>query len=135
MAKKKYIETPELLWQYFLDYIKNEQDNPMYKIEYVGRDGNTVKTPLETPITFEGFECYLADREVINDLGDYVSNKDGKYSEYSTIITRIQKNCFTHNFKGASVGLFNANLIAKKLGLIDKQEHNIKAEPRVFNLD
>lgn len=130
MAKKKYIETPSHLWELFKAYVKHEAENPMYKVEYVGRDGSKEKTPLETPITFEGFECYLADEGVINDLGDYQSNKDGRYSEYATIITRITKNCFVHNFKGASVGLFNANLIAKKLGLIEKTENqtNLKVE-------
>jgi hypothetical protein len=98
----------------------------MFKTEYVGKDGNLVKTPLETPITFEGFECYLQDQGIINDLGDYSSNKDGRYSEYATIITRIKQNCFVHNFKGASVGLFNANIIARKLGLVDKKETEMK---------
>lgn len=117
MAKHKYIETPEKLWELFLDYVLNEKNNPMYKQEYVGKDGRVEKTPLETPITFEGFECYLSDINVISDLGHYEMNKDGRYTEYVTIVTRIKKNCFVHNFKGASVGLFNANLIARKLGI------------------
>ena len=124
MGKHKYIETPELLWQYFCDYIAHERNNPMFKTEYVGKDGNEVRTPLETPITFEGFECYLADEGIITHLSDYSANKEGIYKEYSTIITRIKQNCFVHNFKGASVGLFNANIIAKKLGLIDKREND-----------
>ena len=99
----------------------------MHKVEYVGKDGEKVLTPLETPITFEGFECYLADEGVIRDLGDYAKNKDGNYTDYSPIITRIRQNCFVHNFKGASVGIFNANIIAKKLGLIEKQQTEIKA--------
>jgi len=122
MAKHKYIETPEKLWELFESYVLHEKQNPMYKTEYVGKDGRTELTPLETPITFEGFECYLEDKGIINDLGDYASNKNEKYSEYSTIITRIKRNCFVHNFKGASVGLFNANIIAKKLGLSEKVE-------------
>jgi len=81
---------------------------------------------------FEGFECYLEDRGIINDLGDYSKNKEQRYTEYAPIITRIQKNCFVHNYKGAAVGLFNANLIAKKLGLIDKQQHEIKYEQPLF---
>ena len=121
----KYIETPEKMWDYFCEYVKHERDNPMYKVEYVGRDGNTVRTPLETPITFEGFECWLADKNIIKDLGEYSANTNGNYSDYSTIITRIRQNCFVHNFKGASVGLFNANLIAKKLGLIEKTEAQV----------
>ena len=118
----KYIESPEKLLEYFKDYVKHEFANPMTKREYVGRDGVPVDKPLETPITFDGFECYLADKEIINDLGDYVSNKGDKYGDYSTIITRIQKNCYVHNYKGAAVGLFNPSLIARKLGLTDKQE-------------
>jgi len=133
-GNSKYIETPEKLWEYFKDYVKHEQENPMYKVEYVGRDGAKEKTPLETPITFIGFECYLADREIINDLGDYRKNDDNRYADYAPIITRITNNCFAQNFKGASVGLFNANIIARKLGLVEKQQTEIKAEPRVFNI-
>lgn len=135
MAKHKYIETPERLWELFTEYVEHERSNPMYRVEYVGKDGERVNTPLQVPITFEGFECWLADKGEIADLGHYVSNRDGQYEEYVTIITRIRNNCFAQNFKGASVGLFNANIIARKLGLTDKQEISDVREPRVFKLD
>ena len=122
MGKHKYIETPEKLWELFEEYVLHEKQNPMYKTEYVGKDGRTELTPLETPITFEGFECYLMDKGIIGDLGHYSSNLNKAYTEYLPIITRIRKNCFVHNFRGASVGLFNANIIAKKLGLSEKVE-------------
>ena len=123
MAKPKYIESPERLWELFTQYVEHERKSPLFKREYVGKDGVEVDTPLQVPITFEGFECYLWDLGIINDLGDYSSNKNDKYSEFSTIIIRIRQNCFVQNFKGASVGLFNPNIIAKKLGLIDKTEN------------
>lgn len=123
MAKHKYIETPDKLWELFCDYISHEKEHPMFKREYVGKDGDPVDTALQVPITFEGFECWLADERVIQDLGDYSSDKQERYKEYATIITRIRKNCFAQNFKGAAVGLFHANLIAKKLGLVDKTEN------------
>ena len=122
MAKHKYIQTPEILWEYFKAYVKHESDNPMIKVEYAGKDGEQRNTPLETPITFEGFECYLADQEIITDLGHYSANTDGAYDDYRTIITRVKNNCFVHNYKGAAVGLFNANLIARKLGIKDNNE-------------
>jgi len=131
--KEKYIESPSKLWLLFKEYVLFEFNNPMYKVEYVGKDGRIERTPLETPITFEGFECYLADKDIINDLGDYASNKGGAYESYSTIITRITKNCFVHNFKGASVGLFNPNIIAKKLGLVEKTQTDLKVEQPLFN--
>jgi hypothetical protein len=129
MAKKKYIETPEKMWELFEEYVKHENNNPMYKREYVGKDGNEVDTPLQVPITFEGFECYLADKGIIEDLGKYSANTDNAYNEFVTIITRIRRNCFVQNFKGASVGLFNANLVAKKLGLISKVEQTNIEQP------
>ena len=125
--KQKYIETPEKLWELFESYVQHEINNPMFKREYAGKDGETKDTPLAVPITFEGFECYLWDAGIISHLSDYSANKDGKYQAYSTIITRIRQNCFVQNFKGASVGLFNANIIAKKLGLVEKiQEDGTK---------
>jgi hypothetical protein len=120
--KEKYIKTPDELWNLFENYVKHEADSPMFKVEYVGKEGEQVNTALMVPITFEGFECYLADLDIIQDLGDYSMDKDERYSEYATIITRVRKNCFVQNFKGAAVGLFNANLVAKKLGLVDKQD-------------
>jgi len=129
MAKHKYIETPEKLWQLFEAYVLHERNNPMFKTEYVGKDGEKVQTPLETPITFEGFECYLSANNVIEDLGKYSANTDNAYTEYVTIITRIRKNCYVHNFKGAAVGLFNPSLIARKLGLTDKSEVVHKEQP------
>jgi hypothetical protein len=133
MGRYKLIESPEKMWQLFCDYVISERDNPMHKVEYVGKDGKMVLTPLQVPITFEGFECYLADREIINDLGDYSKNDDNRYTEYAPIITRIRKNCFVNNFKGAAVGLFNPNLIAKKLGLIDKQDIKTDTTYRLVN--
>ncbi len=121
-GRPKNIKTPEILWQLFEDYVKHEADNPMYKVEYVGKEGRVERTPLETPITFLGFEVWLANNDYIQQLSDYVANIDGRYSEFTTILTRIRNCCYVHNFKGASVGLFNANIIARKLGLTEKQE-------------
>lgn len=133
MGRHKNIETPEILWELFCDYVKHEKENPWLKVEYVGRDGDQVKTPLQVPITFEGFECYVADQDIIQDLSHYSANTDGAYDEFRTIITRIRNNCFSQNYKGAAVGLFNANLVAKKLGLVDKKD--IKASVTSYDVD
>jgi hypothetical protein len=134
MGKRKYIETPEKLWEYFKDYVLHEKNNPMYKVEYVGKEARTEYKPLETPITFEGFECWLADKNIIEHLSDYSANTKGIYDDYSTIITRIKSNCYVHNFKGAAVGLFNANIIARKLGMIEKIETDNKHELKEFTV-
>lgn len=132
--KQKYIETPEKLWALFLQYVEHEKNNPMLKREYVGKDGDPVDTKLQVPITFEAFECYVADLDIVQDLGDYSKNDDGRYESYAPIITRIRKNCFAQNFKGAAVNLFNASLIAKKLGIAEKIDTNITSVA-ILNID
>ena len=134
VGRPNKIESPEVLWQYFRDYIEYAKNNPMYKIEYVGKEGREEFKSLAIPITFEGFECYLADQDIIQDLGDYASNKNDRYSEFSTIITRIRKNCFVNNFNGAAVGLFSPNIIARKLGLKEQVEQTNVEQP-LFKLD
>lgn len=133
--KQKYIETPEKLWELFLAYVEEEKNNPMLKREYVGKDGEPVDTKLQVPIIFEGFECYVANLGIIEDLGDYSKNKDDRYKSYAPIITRIRNNCFSQNFKGAAVGLFNANLIAKKLGIAEKIEQSINSSVSILSID
>lgn len=38
------------------------------------------------------------------------------------VLSRIERVIETQQFEGACVGAFNANIIARKLGLADKQE-------------
>ena len=126
--KPKLIETPEKLLELFKEYVKHESENPMHRIDYVGKDGKQVKTPLETPVTFDGFEVYLFQKGIISDLGHYSRNKDERYSEYVPIIAYIRKHCYIHNFKGAAVKLFDPNLIARKLGIKDSSDVTTNGE-------
>jgi hypothetical protein len=126
--KPKLIETPERLLELFKEYVKHESENPMHRIDYVGKEGKQVKTPLETPVTFDGFEVYLFQNGIISDLGHYSRNKDSRYSEYVPIIAYIRKHCYIHNFKGAAVKLFDPNLIARKLGIKESTDVTTNGE-------
>jgi hypothetical protein len=126
MGRTKLIEHPEDLIAYFKEYQDYCKANPVMKEDYVGKDAMRVYRELERPLTWVGFECYLSDKEIINDLGDYESNKDGRYEDYATIISRIKKYIENDQFTGATVGIYNHNIIARKLGLVDKQESKLE---------
>lgn len=126
VGQPRKIESPEKLWDLFLAYVQKTQENPWLKVEYVGQKAEKVVIPLAKPITFEGFECYLFDTIGVSDIGQYASNRDGRYPEYVTIIKTIRQNCFQQNFEGAAVGAFNANLIARKLGIKDQVDSEVK---------
>jgi hypothetical protein len=109
--------------------------NPYRVQDYVGKDGQMVYRDKQRPLTFAGFEKWLALEDVINDLGDYEKNRNGAYSDYSPIITRIRKICNGEILEGASAGVYNAMIASKVAGLVEKSEQTIKEEPRVFKVD
>jgi hypothetical protein len=130
----KYIQTPKELWKLFEEYMAWIADNPYKVQDYVGKDGEMVYREKQRPLTFIGFEKYLALEGVISDLGDYEKNKNGSYNDYSPILTRIKKICNGEILEGASAGVYNAMIASKVAGLVEKQEQTIKEEPRVFKI-
>jgi len=47
--------------------------------------------------------------------------KDGE-KDFNTVIDQIEQTIYNQKFQGASGNLLNANIIARDLGLVDKQE-------------
>lgn len=127
MAKKKYIDTPEKLWELFTAYKKEVKSNPISKNGFAGKDADEVFFKLERPLTMEGFECYVYDQDIINDLGDYFSNKDSKYADYSTICSRIRKEIRADQISGGMAGIYNPSITQRLNGLTEKiQEDGTK---------
>lgn len=126
MAKHKYIKTPEELWKYFEEYTAWCKNNPRRKEDYVGKDAHRVMRQLERPLTWVGFECYLNDCDIISSLASYEDNAGDSYVEYLPIISRIKRYIETDQFEGATVGQYNPNIIARKLGLVEKTENTNK---------
>ena len=48
-----------------------------------------------------------------------------KRKDYSEIITRIKSLFFAQKFEGAAAEFLNPNIIARELGLAEKQDHTI----------
>jgi hypothetical protein len=133
MAKHKYIETPEKMWELFLEYAKEVKENPRKKHTFVGKDGNSEYELLERPLTLEGFKCYCYD--LIGCVEQYFTNQDNAYTEYLGICSRIKENIRRDQIEGGMVGQYNPSITQRLNGLADKLEHEVKAEPRVFNID
>ena len=124
MAKHKYIETPEKMWELFEAYKKDVKNNPRHVYDYVGRDGEQVMKPLERPLTMEGFELYVADIDRMpNDLSYYFANTDNKYAEYSAICSRIKKAIRRDQIEGGMVGQYNASITQRLNGLAEKTQN------------
>lgn len=133
MGKPKYIETPEKMWELFLEYRKEVKENPRIKIEYVGKDGVRVETPIERPLILVGFFAFCHDK--IGCVHQYFKNQDGLYDDYMPIITRIRDEIRNEQIDGGMSGSYNPNLTARINGLYDKQEITTTSTIQLLNND
>jgi len=132
MGKRKYIESPEVMWQHFLLYKDHVKKNPIIVKDWVGKDATDVFREKERPLTIDGFECWCYDNDIISDLSNYFANSDNKYAEYSTICTRIRKAVRTDQIEGGMAGIYNPSITQRLNGLVDKSEITQKQEQPIF---
>ena len=130
----KYIETPEKMWELFQAYVKSVKLNPRTKTEYVGRNGDKVKTPLETPLTFIGFDNFVFNCEGIKSKGvqQYFVNQDELYNDYISICARIKGAIRQDQIEGGMVGQYNPSITQRLNGLTEKVEQTNIEKP-IFN--
>lgn len=114
------VETPEKMWELFLEYAKEVKNNPRVKVEYVGREGERVETPLERPLTMEGFETYCYEK--VGVIEQYFKNQESLYDEYIPICRAIRKTIRTDQIEGGMVGQYNASITQRLNGLTEKVE-------------
>lgn len=118
---KKEFETPEDLYLKFEAYKKDVNDNPWIKYEVVKSGdftGQLLPVPNQRPYTLRGFAvfCNMSFQGILN-----YGNMPG-YEDYFDVYSKIENECTNQKFDGATVGAFNANIIARDLGLTEKSD-------------
>lgn len=132
MGKRKYIETPEKMWEYFETYKKWVKENPIQVQDYVGKDAEMVYRTKERPLTIDGFECWCYDNEIISDLSQYFANTEQRYTDYQTICSRIRKAVRTDQIEGGMAGIYNPSITQRLNNLTEKTENTIITEQPLF---
>lgn len=134
MAKHKYIETPERLYEMWEAYKLQVKSNPRYKYVMAQKTGEMVKEPLECPLTQVGFEafCYAKFNVSVN---SYFDNRDKAYDEYSTICIRIVNERKDDQITGGMVGQYNASITQRLNGLSENVNSTVKTEQPLFGND
>lgn len=126
----KNIETPDKLWEHFDNYRKDVKKKPIIVKDWVGKDATDVYREKERPLTIEGFECWCYENGIINDLGDYFSNKNNSYSDYSTICMRIKKVIRQDQIEGGMAGIYNPSITQRLNNLVEKTEDVTPQQPK-----
>lgn len=130
MAKKKYIETPEKMWELFEAYREEVKSNPRTRHVFVGKDGISDYERLERPLTYEGFKehCYQQGLTI----NHYFENTNNAYSEYCDVCSRIKGVIRQDQIEGGMVGQYNPSITQRLNGLTDKSE--VKTDVNIQSL-
>lgn len=123
---------PESLLEKANEYFNWCLENPLMeatiqkiKVNGVGEEIKMVNLPKMRPFTLQGF-CNFAEI-VIQTFHNYENpNTDKEITEeqkdFLEVTTRIRGIIENQQFEGAAAGFLNPNIIARKLGLVDRKD-------------
>lgn len=122
-GRKPIFETPEKLWDACEQYLEAVENNPLTAAELVKYQGEAkiATVPKMRAMTIAGLCIYL---DISQDTWfEYCKRKD-----YAEVTTRVDQIIRDQKFCGAAAELLNPNIIARDLGLRDKQDHEMTGE-------
>ncbi len=126
-GQPKRIPDSETLWSWFEEYLFWNEQHPVEKMDFKGRDADEVTYKIERPLSWVNFKTYLYKNHGIgfSTMEDYKANKNDVYAEYSEIIRVIDGIIFGQQYDGAATGVYQQNIVARRLGLSDKTDAKV----------
>lgn len=111
-GRGKKFETPQDLFDSCAEYFQWIEENPIWSVKPMNSNGEIVDHPVQHPrvMTIRGLCSFL---DISPDTWSNYKHRDN----YSDIVGRIEGYIYDYKLAGAAAGLFNANIIARELGL------------------
>jgi hypothetical protein len=118
-GRKPIFESPEDLWAAASEYFEWVEANPLYEDKVTSFQGVNTHEPMAKmrAMTITGLCIFL-------DISAQAWSEYKQREGFGEITTRVDEIIRTQKFEGASADLLNPNIIARDLGLADKQETN-----------
>ncbi|MGR9413160.1 DNA-packaging protein [Rhizobium leguminosarum] len=109
--------TPDQLWKGCSEYFEWVEKNPLQESQAFAYQGEVKiqQIPKMRAMTITGLCIFL-------DIATVTWNEYRTKEGFSNVTTRAEDIIRSQKFEGASAGLLNANIIARDLGLADKNE-------------
>lgn len=107
--------SPEILWEAAKEYFEATSERVWVKKDWVGKDAIEVDRESTPPFTLTGMFIFM-------DIGKTTWTQYRERKDFKEVVTRIEEIIYTQKFEGAAIGAYNTNIIARDLGLADKQE-------------
>jgi len=105
------------LWDAACEYFQWVEDNHIEDEQLFAYQGVVTvhQAKKVRPMTIQGLCLFL-------DISDETWANYAKNDDFFGIVEQIKRVIYEQKFAGATVGIFNANIIARELGLADKTE-------------
>lgn len=117
-GRNPIFEDPQRLWEACEQYFLWVDENPLQEEKLVSFQGESKREPVAKmrAMTLTGLCNFL-------DIGISTWWDYRKRQGFSEITGRVEQFIYQQKFEGAAANLLNPNIIARELGLADKQEH------------
>ena len=115
---ERIFKTPEILWAACCQYFDMIDKNPLIAVDAVksGQNaGQLIEFPKMRAMTIEGLCNYL---DIITETWREYRKRDG----YTAVCTRVEEIMRRQKFEGAAAEMLNHAIIARDLGLADRQK-------------
>ena len=121
-GRKPIFASPEALETACEEYFQWVEDNPLWEDNLVTFQGSAKHEPTAKmrAMTLDGLQLFL-------DIHHDTWAEYRKREAFSEVVARVEKAIRSQKFAGAAADLLNPNIIARDLGLSDKQDttHNL----------
>jgi len=116
-GRKPIFASDEHLWLAACEYFQWVEENPFWETKAVSDSGKpvTIDLPKMRPMTEIGLVQFL-------DIGWSTWDEYKKRPDFAEVTRKIEGVIYNHKYSGAAAGFFNANIIARDLGLSEKNE-------------
>lgn len=119
--------SPTLLWEAACEYFQWCTDNPIVDPRSFGG-----KQAIQRPFTMQGL-CLFLDCST-GYFRTFKATQDQK-EDFLAIILRIEETIYQQKFENAAIGVYNQNIIARDLGLVEKTESKVAAKIDTEEID
>lgn len=122
-GRDRLFESPAALWEACCEYFEWVEANPLYEMKAFAYQGVVVQEPVAKmrAMTMSGLCIFL-------DIDETTWRDWRKSDDFSPVVLRVDKIIYEQKFTGAAADLLNPNIIARDLGLADKQDVTTNGE-------
>ena len=117
-GRDKLFQSSDLLWEACCEYFQWVEDNPLFEMKPFAYQGEVVQEAVAKmrAMTKAGLCLFLG-----VDQTTWNRWKEGEDKDFCRVTREVEEVIYSQKFSGAAADLLNANIIARDLGLTEKQ--------------